>query len=159
MALIQGMENANKTRVRFGSCANGGFLEGAGRVPICHSRLDARLGGTCGQVAETLLAAGGALSVQVLNEFVAVARRKLDKSWEDVRRALDILRVFCPEPVPVTVEIHERAVRIAERYGYSIFDSLIIAAALHAGANTLYTEDMRDGQAIDGLTIRNPFSR
>jgi predicted nucleic acid-binding protein len=48
---------------------------------------------------------------------------------------------------------------IAERYGYSIFDSLIIAAALSAGAKTLYSEDMRDGQAIDGLTIRNPFSR
>jgi predicted nucleic acid-binding protein len=99
------------------------------------------------------------LSVQVLNEFVAVTRRKLDKSWEEVRRALDVLRVFCPEPVPLTVETHERAVHIAERYGYSIFDSLIIAAALHAGASTLYTEDMRDGQAIDGLTIRNPFSR
>ena len=112
---------------------------------------------TRGQVAETLLAAGGALSV--LNEFVAVARRKLDKSWEEVRRSLDILRVFCPEPVPLTVETHDRAVHIAERYGYSIFDSLIIAAALHAGASTLYTEDMRDGQAIDGLTIRNPFSR
>ena len=112
-----------------------------------------------GQVAETLLAAGGALSVQVLNEFVAVLRRKLDKSWEEVRHALDILRVVCPEPIPVTVETHQRAMHIAERYGYSIFDSLIIAAALHAGANTLYTEDMRDGEAIDGLTIRNPFSR
>jgi predicted nucleic acid-binding protein len=112
-----------------------------------------------GQVAETLLAAGGALSVQVLNEFVAVARRKLDKNWEQVRRALDILRAFCPKPVPLTVETHERAVHIAERYGYSIFDSLIIAAALHAGARTLYSEDMQDGQAIDGLTIRNPFSR
>ena len=53
---------------------------------------------TRSQVAETLLAAGGALSVQVLNEFVAVARRKLDKSWEEVRRALDLLRVFCPDP-------------------------------------------------------------
>lgn len=114
---------------------------------------------TRSQVAETLLAAGGILSVQVLNEFVAVARRKLDKSWEEIRRALDILRVFCPEPVPLTAEIHERAVRIAERYGYSIFDSLILAAALHAGAGTLYTEDMRDGQTVDGLTIRNPFSR
>ena len=110
-----------------------------------------------GQVAETLLAAGGALSVQVLNEFVAVARRKLDKSWEEVHRALEVLGAFCPEPVPLTVETHERAVDIAERYGYSIFDSLIIAAALHAGASTLYTEDMRDGQVIDGLTIRNPF--
>jgi predicted nucleic acid-binding protein len=52
------------------------------------------------QVAETLLAAGGALSVQVLNEFVAVARRKLDKSWAEVRRALDILSV---EPHPTAL--------------------------------------------------------
>lgn len=114
---------------------------------------------TRSQVAETLLAAGGALSVQVLNEFVAVARCKLDKSWEEIRHALDILCVLCPEPVPVTVETHERAIHIAQRYGYSIFDSLIIAAALLAGASTLYTEDMRDGQTIDGLTIRNPFPR
>jgi predicted nucleic acid-binding protein len=111
-----------------------------------------------GKMAETLLAAGGVLSVQVLNEFVAVARRKLDKSWEEIRRALDILRTFCPEAVPLTVETHERALHVAERYGYSIFDSLIIASALHAGASTLYSEDMQDGQAIDGLTIRNPFA-
>src|SRR5690348_7685602 len=112
-----------------------------------------------GQVAKALLAEGGALSVQVLNEFVAVARRKLDRSWEEVRRALGILHVFCPEPVPLTVETHERALHIAERYGYSIFDSLIIAAAQHVGAGTLYSEHMRDGQAIDGVTIRNPFLR
>ena len=68
-----------------------------------------------GVVAETLLAAGGAISVQVLNEFVAVARRKLDKNWKQVRRALDILRVFCPEPLPLTVETHERAVQVALR--------------------------------------------
>jgi predicted nucleic acid-binding protein len=111
-----------------------------------------------GQVAETLLAAGGTLSVQVLNEFVAVARRKLNKSWKEVHSALDILRVFCPVPVPLTVETHARAVRIAERQGYSIYDSLIIAAALDSGATTLYSEDMRDGQTIDGLTIRNPFA-
>ena len=110
-----------------------------------------------GRVAETLLAAGGAVSIQVLNEFVAVARRKLNRSWEDIRRALRILRAFCPDPEPLTVETHERAMHIAERYGYSIFDSLIIAAALCAGSRTLYSEDMRDGQTIDGLTIRNPF--
>jgi predicted nucleic acid-binding protein len=114
---------------------------------------------TRGQIAETLLGAGGAVSVQVLNEFVAVTRRKFDKSWEEVRHALDILRVFCPGPVALTLETHERAVDIAERYGYSIFDSLVIAAALSAGARTLYSEDMRDGQTIEGLTIRNPFSR
>jgi predicted nucleic acid-binding protein len=123
-------------------------------LPITAMKSDTR-----GQVAEALLAAGGALSVQVLNEFVAVARRKLDKSWEEVRRALDLLRIFCPGPAPLTVETHERAVHIAERYGYSIFDSLIIAAALHSGASTLYSEDMQDGQVIEGLTIRNPFAR
>ena len=117
-----------------------------------------REGDARSQVAETLLADGGIVSVQVLNEFVAVARRKLNKNWEEVRRALDILRVFCPGPVPLTMETHERALQIAERYGYSIFDSLIIAA-LHSGASTLYSEDMRDGQTIDDLTIRNPFSR
>ena len=110
------------------------------------------------QVAEAILAAGGTLSVQVLNEFVAVARRKLGKSWDEIRRALDILRGFCPQPLPLTVGTHERAVEIAERYGYSIFDSLIIAAALDAGVITLYSEDMQDGQKIGGLTIRNPFA-
>ena len=65
-----------------------------------------RQDGTRGEVAETLLHAGGALSVQVLNEFIAVARRKLDKSWEEIRHAHDLLRVFCPEPVPLTVEVH-----------------------------------------------------
>jgi predicted nucleic acid-binding protein len=111
-----------------------------------------------GEMAESLLSSGGTWSVQVLNEFVAVARRKFDKSWEEVRRALDILRVFCPEPAPLTAETHERAVQIAERYGYSIFDSLIIAAALQVGASILYSEDLRDDQVIEGLRIRNPFS-
>jgi predicted nucleic acid-binding protein len=112
-----------------------------------------------GAVAESLLAAGGTVSVQVLNEFVAVARRRLDKSWDEIRRALDILRIFCPEPAPLTLETHERAIRIAERYGSSIFDSLIIASALYTGASTLYSEDMRDRHAIEGLIIRNPFAR
>jgi len=109
------------------------------------------------RAAEELLAAGGATSVQVLNEFVAVARRKLDKSWKEIRRALDIVRVFCPKPVPLSIEIHERGLQIAERYGYSIFDALVIAAAIHSGADTLYSEDMRGGQVIEGLTISNPF--
>ncbi|PWU04344.1 MAG: VapC toxin family PIN domain ribonuclease [Terriglobia bacterium] len=110
-------------------------------------------------VAEALIAGGGTISVQVLNEFVAVARRKLNRSWREVRRALELLQIFFPHPLPLTLEIHERALRIAERYGYSIFDSLVIAAALDCGATALYSEDMHDGQTIYGLTIRNPFAR
>lgn len=110
------------------------------------------------QVAEALLAGGGTISVQVLNEFVAVARRKLNRSWKEVHRATEILRVFCPQPLPLTMETHEQALQISERHGYSIFDSLIIAAAVHAGAAILYSEDMHDAQRIGGLTIRNPFA-
>jgi predicted nucleic acid-binding protein len=111
------------------------------------------------QVAETLLTAGGALSVQVLNEFVSVARRKLGRSREEVRRALTILRTLCPEPLPLTFETHEAAMRIAERHGYGIYDALVIASALEAGCATLYSEDLHDGQTFDGqLTIRNPFA-
>ena len=117
-----------------------------------------RQGDARSQRAEILLAAGGTLSVQVLNEFVNVARRKLNRSWEEVRRALGILRVFCPDPAPVTIETHDRAVQIAERYGYSIFDSLIVAAALERQCETLYSEDLQAGQVIEGrLRVKNPF--
>lgn len=112
------------------------------------------------QVAETLLATGGVLSVQVLNEFVSVARRKLGRNWEEVRRALTILRTLCPAPVPLTVETHETALRIAEKHGYDIYDALVIASALEARCATLYSEDLHDGQTFDGqLTIRNPFAQ
>ena len=107
--------------------------------------------------AENLLAAGGNLSVQVLNEFAAVARRKLNMSWKEISEALDAVRVLCEPPGPLTIRIHDAAVRIAECYGYYIYDSLILAAALDAKCTLVYSEDMQDGQTIDSLTIRNPF--
>jgi predicted nucleic acid-binding protein len=109
------------------------------------------------EVARFLLAAGGVIGVQTLNEFVAVARRKAERTWEQVNEALAAIRILCPSIVPLTADVHEGALRIAERYGYHIFDSLIIAAAIEAKSRTLYSEDMQDGQTIDGLTIRNPF--
>lgn len=110
------------------------------------------------EIAERLLASGGTLSVQVLNEFAAVARRKLKMSWSEIAEALDAARVLCGPATPLTVEVHEAALRIAARYGYQIYDSLILAAALEAGCDVLYSEEMQDGQKIDSLTIRNPFS-
>jgi len=108
--------------------------------------------------AEALLEAGGVVSVQVLNEFVSVARRKMRMPWKDVSEALDVIRVLCPSPVPLTISTHESALKIAENHGYEIYDALVVAAALEAGGTTLYSEDFQDGQVIDGqLTIRNPF--
>jgi predicted nucleic acid-binding protein len=110
--------------------------------------------------AEELLASGGVLSVQVLNEFVSVARRKILMSWIDVTEALDAFRILCPSPLPITVETHEAALRIAGTHGHNIYDALVIAAALEAGCATLYSEDFQDGQTFDGqLTIRNPFAK
>ena len=71
---------------------------------------------------------------------------------------MEAFLVLCPEPLPITMEMHEAARTIAAKHGYSIYDALVIAAALEAGCATLYSEDLRDGQVIDGqLTIRNPF--
>jgi len=109
------------------------------------------------EIAEALLAKGGLVGVQTLNEFVAVAVRKLAMPWEDVLEALSAIRSLCPSPLPVTIETHNTALHIAARYGYHIYDSLVVAAALLASCRTLYSEDMHDGQVIDGLTIRNPF--
>jgi predicted nucleic acid-binding protein len=108
--------------------------------------------------AEALLASGGVVSVQSLNEFVAVARRKLGMSWKQVNEFLELICVLCPNPVPISLNTHKLAVAVAEKYGFSIYDALIASAALEAGCKTLYSEDLQDAQVISKqLTIRNPF--
>ena len=108
--------------------------------------------------AQQLLAHGGMVSVQILNEFAAVARRKMRMPWEEVVEALDAIRVLCPSPVPVTLDVHETALRIAQEYGFGIYDALTLSSALKANCSTLYSEDLQDRQVIEGrLAIRNPF--
>lgn len=107
--------------------------------------------------AEALLVAGGVISVQVLNEFTAVTSRKLKMNWPDIREVLSTVRAVCTVE-PVSVDTHDRGLAIAERYGFAIYDSLIVAAASLAGCRLLYSEDMQDGQTIDTVTIRNPFA-
>ena len=108
--------------------------------------------------AEALLASGGIVSIQSLNEFASVARRKLDMSWKEVREFLDLICILCPDPVAISLDTHKAALAIAEKYGYSIYDALVASAALQAGCKTLYSEDLQDGQIINRqLTVRNPF--
>lgn len=107
---------------------------------------------------EELLAIGATISVQVLNEFASVASRKLHMSWPEIREVLAQVRAVCAVQ-PLTVETHERALRIAERYRLSFYDALIVSAALLANCKTLHSEDMQHGQVIERqLTIRNPFT-
>jgi predicted nucleic acid-binding protein len=106
--------------------------------------------------SEALLAEGGIISVQVLNEFVAVARRKHQAPWDSVRATLDALCTVC-QVVPLTLPVQQAAVRIAQRLGFTIYDATILASALDAGCTTLYTEDLQHGQRIDGLLVCNPY--
>jgi predicted nucleic acid-binding protein len=108
-------------------------------------------------IAERLLATGGYISVQVLNEFAAVARRKLNMPWKEITHTLAAVRVLCEPPIALSVSIHETAVKIAGQYGCHIYDACIIAAALDACCDVVYSEDMQNGQRLGRLTIRNPF--
>jgi predicted nucleic acid-binding protein len=104
-----------------------------------------------------VIATGGAISVQVLNELANVARRKMRMSWVDTHAFLSILRGLLTVH-PLTLEVHETGLAFAERYGLSIYDAMIAASAVHAGCDRLWSEDMQHGMTLDGgLQIINPF--
>jgi len=107
--------------------------------------------------AEAIIALGGIISVQVLNEFASVASRKLRMSYAEIRDALGTVRAVC-QTLAVTVDTHDRGLDIAERFGFSLYDSMIVSSALESGCTVLYSEDMQHGQEIDAqLVVINPF--
>ena len=107
--------------------------------------------------AEKIIGGGGAISVQVLNELASVARRKMRMSWGDTHRFLSTLRELLTVH-PITIEVHESGLALAERYNLSLYDAVTAASALHAGCDTLWSEDMQHGMAIDErLRIADPF--
>ena len=107
--------------------------------------------------AERLIAAGGMISVQVLNEITNVARRKMGMSWTETRAFLSMMRGLLPVQ-PLNIDIHETGVGLAERHELSTYDAMIAASALHADCDTLWSEDMQDGIVLDSrLRIINPF--
>lgn len=109
--------------------------------------------------AENTLARGGHVSVQVLNEFASVARRKAGMSWSEIGEVLGHVRQVCTVH-PLLVETHERGLGLAERYRLSLYDALIVASAALAGCRVLYSEDLKVGQRFDGnVVVRNPFAR
>ena len=106
---------------------------------------------------EELLADRGTISVQVLNEFAAVALRKLRMHLRDIREILNTVRAVC-QVEAITVATHDRGLAIHERYGFSLYDSMIVSSALLVGSKILYSEGLQDGQVIDGqLRVSNPF--
>lgn len=108
-------------------------------------------------IADAIVRKGGVVSAQVLTEFADVAHRKYTVPWPTLRRLLDVMRATL-QVVPVTIDTHQMALEIAEQRRFRIYDSQLLAAALLAGCTTFYSEDLHNGQLIEGrLTIRNPF--
>jgi len=107
--------------------------------------------------AEGELNAGGVVSVQVLNEFASVTSRKLKMSIAEIREMLATIRAIC-KVVPVSEGTHDLGLQVAEQYGLSIYDAMIVASAVLAGCKTIVSEDMQDGQIVQGrLRVWNPF--
>jgi predicted nucleic acid-binding protein len=107
--------------------------------------------------AEKELSSGGVVSVQVLNEFASVASRKLQMSIAEIREVLTAIRAVCTI-VSISEETHDLGLQITERYGLSVYHSMIVASALLAECKTLISEDMQDGQTFHGrIRVRNPF--
>ncbi len=108
-------------------------------------------------IAETLLQGGGVISVQVLNEIANVARRKMGLSWPELADFLGAVRGLL-RVENLTVATHERGLALAERYGLSLYDAMIAAAALEAGCELLLSEDMQHGMDLGGIRVENPFA-
>jgi predicted nucleic acid-binding protein len=107
--------------------------------------------------AEMLMAEGGVIGVQVLNEFTSVVRRKLSWVWPQVDAALLVVSELMGPARPLTAGIHAHAVKLARGSTLSFYDALIIAAAADAGCHVLLTEDLQHGRRFGDVTVQNPF--
>ena len=108
--------------------------------------------------AEIILGQGPRISVQVLNEAMVNCRRKAGLSWDETGAFLAGVRTLC-QVEDLTTQTHEVGRALAERYRFSVYDAMIVAAALIAGCRILHTEDMHDGLLVEGeLRLVNPFA-
>lgn len=100
---------------------------------------------------------GGRLSVQVLQEYYVTMTRKLDPGLPAEEARQDVRDLAAWRPIRIDEAIVEAAWRIEDRYRFSFWDSLIVAAAQKAGCEAVLTEDLQHGLDIDGLRIADPF--
>lgn len=104
-----------------------------------------------------LIADGGFISAQVLNEFTNTMLNKVKRNWPNVEQALKRLEVIVFDVVPLTRATHASAVDLARAHKLEWFDSLILASALESGCDRLITEDFQNGRKFGKLQIVNPF--
>ena len=110
------------------------------------------------RAAEVLKEEELCLSVQVFQEFYHQATRTMGRLRMTHEQALSFLDSFMGLPsVPVTSELFNRAVQVADRYRISYWDAAILAAAGMQGCDAVYSEDLNENQSYDGVLVINPF--
>lgn len=115
------------------------------------------LGGEKRGAALSLLAEGGIISNQVINEFTNVARKKRGRAWSEIAAGIAVIRSHFDEIALVTLETHQAALDLASQHGLNFYDALIIATAIEADCDILFSEDMQHDRSFGKLIIRNPF--
>ena len=103
------------------------------------------------------IAGGGVISAQVLNEVTNVLRKKQKQDWPVIEAALRSVRFRFPDIMPLTADTHAAALGLAREHGVAFYDALIIASAIEAGCDTLYSEDFQHGRRFGDCLIVNPF--
>ena len=107
--------------------------------------------------AQAIMSTGGLISVQVVNEFSNVLRKKLKQDWHLIEAATEVLRNRFPRVLPLTIETTLSATRLARDHSLGFYDALIVASALEAECDMLFSEDIQHGRKFGKLTIDNPF--
>ena len=108
---------------------------------------------------EEIVEQGGVVSVQVLNECVNVMLKKLTMARPEIDEFLAVIKSIS-DIVPLSVEVHEGALELLDKYQISWYDALIVSAAIESDCDTLWSEDMHNGLVVNKtMTIRNPFNR
>ena len=98
-------------------------------------------------------------SIQVMNEASNIWFKKYNLSKVEIIKYLDEIELLCNEIMPVQRKTINQAIDIKDRYGYSLYDCLMLASAIEANCSMILTEDMKNGQIINGtLKIANPFN-
>ena len=113
--------------------------------------------GARGDRARELVAEGGLVSVQILNELASVLSRKLKRSWVEIADVLDDVLAALDDPIPLTLPLHLAALEFARAHRVAFYDALILAAATEAGCDRLYSEDFQHGRRFGNCRIVNPF--
>jgi len=111
------------------------------------------------QVQQIIIDENTVISTQVFKEVANVLYKKFGFSWEDVQKVLENMEQN-NEVHSNTFNTVQTACKIAQRYDFSFYDSLIVAAALESSCSILYSEDLHHQQVIEKtLTVINPFSK